>query len=90
VTLPFSSDYLSMALVDGLRKGERTLIHRHVGNLHLPTGALVACDPFVNPDVAPFRTHLPHGTFPVVLSIEEYGNDQRVAGVVPPEGESEE
>jgi hypothetical protein len=79
VSLPFSVDYLSRVLQDGLQIGERKLNHRHVGDLQLPTGELVACDPFVTPDVDPFHVRMPQGTFPVVLSIEENAGDQRVA-----------
>lgn len=41
--------------------------------LLLPTGHLVACDPFVYlpNDVAPFNTPVPPGTYPVVLSVVE-------------------
>lgn len=79
VTLPFSVDHLSVALTQeiGLKQGK--LIHREIGKLELPTGELVACDPFVFLDARPFRQKLPNGTFPVILSIEESGNDQRVA-----------
>jgi hypothetical protein len=79
VSLPFAADYLARVLQDGLQIGERKLNHRHIGDLRLPTGELVACDPFVNPDAVPFNVRLPQGTFPVVLSIEENGADQRVA-----------
>jgi hypothetical protein len=59
---------------------------REVGQLVLPTGRLVACDPLVFPETRPFRKRVPVGRYPVVLSIahipsaEEKGAaDQRIA-----------
>jgi hypothetical protein len=79
MTLPISADYLSLALQDGIQVGETTLRHHQVGDLTLPTGKLVACDPFVTPEAEPFSLHLPRGTYPVVLSVAEIASDQRVA-----------
>ena len=45
----------------------------------LPTGKLVACDPFVTPEAEPFSLLLPRGAFPVILSVAEIATDQRVA-----------
>ena len=56
-----------------------TLMHQLVGDLVLPTGQLVACDPFVPLDCAPFNLLLQRGSFPVVLSVAQSANDQRVA-----------
>jgi hypothetical protein len=67
------------ALQDGYKKEEMTLLHHHVGDLALPTGQLVACDPFVLPDIPPFNLKLPRGTFPLILSIAQIKTDQRVA-----------
>ncbi|HEX9987404.1 MAG TPA: DUF4241 domain-containing protein [Chloroflexia bacterium] len=39
-----------------------------LGEIVLPTGALVACDPLVTPRRAPFPAHLPAGTYPVWLA----------------------
>ncbi len=77
--LPVSSEYLAVALQDGWRAGDIRLTHQHAGDLVLPTGQLVACDPFVLPDSAPFNLLLPHGTLPVVLSVAQTATDQRVA-----------
>ena len=55
------------------------LAHRHIGDLLLPTGQLVACDPFVFPEMEPFSLPLPRGTFPIILSIAQIATDQRVA-----------
>ena len=79
MSLPVSPEYLALALENGRQVRDITLVHRQIGNLHLPTGALVACDPFVPMDAGDFTVSLPRGTFPVVLSIAQFANDQRVA-----------
>jgi hypothetical protein len=79
VALPFSVDYLSVALKPEIDLKQGKLVHREIGKLELSTGELVAWDPFVFLDAKPFQKKLPNGTFPVILSIEESGNDQRVA-----------
>jgi hypothetical protein len=77
--LPVSPNHLAAALQDGYCANDIALIHRHVGDLQLPTGQLVACDPFVFPEMEPFSLLLPRGTFPVVLSVARTATDQRVA-----------
>lgn len=84
MSLPVSSEYLALAFADGrkLRKGsfgELTLVQNPIGALILPTGRLVACDPFVSPESEPFNLAVPTGKFPVALAIADYGRDQRVA-----------
>lgn len=53
-------------------------IHQ-IGDLVIPTGFIIACDPFVNFDSFAFKTQIPVGTFPVILSVANFGDDQRVA-----------
>ncbi|SRR5260221_4580566 len=77
--LPVTVEYLSKALIDGYQGSEFKLNHRHVGELVLETGHLVACDPLVISDAQPFTLRLPTGSFPVLLSIAQAANDQRVA-----------
>ena len=79
MNLPVSSDYLGAACVDGFRISGATLIHKHVSDLRLTTGRLVACDPFVSLDAEPFSIELPRGIFPLILSIAHIATDQRVA-----------
>jgi hypothetical protein len=79
MSLPVSPDYLAKALHDGCRVKDITLTHRRVGDLFLPTGQLVACDPFVSPDMEPFSLPFPRGTFPIVLSVAQIATDQRIA-----------
>lgn len=82
--LPVSSEYLALAFADGRKLtdpnyGNVTLVQHPIGDLILPTGYLVACDPFVADVSVPFNLPVPKGTFPVVLTIADYGHDQRVA-----------
>ncbi len=53
--------------------------HQIVGDLILPSGQLVACDPFMVPDTPPFKLSMSPGKFPVTLSIAHIKTDQRVA-----------
>jgi hypothetical protein len=63
--------------------GTVTLARHSVGDLVLSTGALVACDPFTAPDTDPFTLRLPPGTYPLVLSVANYeDDDRRVAGAM--------
>jgi len=79
MNLPVPTEYLAKALEDGCRVKDMTLTHRQVGELLLPTGQLVACDPFVSPEMEPFSLPLPQGRFPVILSVADIATDQRVA-----------
>jgi hypothetical protein len=76
---PVSNEYLACALAkqknfDGMRLREK-----RIADLHLPTGKLVACDPFCFLGAEAFELPLPRGVFPVVLSVAHISNDQRVA-----------
>lgn len=79
MSLPVSHEYLAKALLDNCLVSGKTLLHKSVGDLFLPTGHLVACDPLVCPEAEPFAISLPPGAYPVVLSIADMGKDQRVA-----------
>lgn len=79
MSLPVSPDYLAKALQYECRVNDITLTHRLIGDLLLPTGRLVACDPFVCPENEPFSLTLPKGAFPVILSVAQIATDQRVA-----------
>jgi hypothetical protein len=66
--------------------GEFHVECQEAGELAVPTGRLVACDPLVFPESAPFRKRVPPGRYPVLLSIahippEKGGGaaDQRIA-----------
>jgi hypothetical protein len=79
MSIPVSAEYLAMALLPSHAAKETTLAHVNVGDLILPTGKLVACDPFVFPDAEPFEISMPKGTFPILLSVASIKSDQRVA-----------
>lgn len=76
---------LSQAFTDGHKVSaeslELTLKTVKIGDVVLPTGRLIACDPFVYRERGPFTTSVPTGTYPVILSIAkvEPEDDQRVA-----------
>jgi hypothetical protein len=53
---------------------------REIGLLKIPTGRIVACDPFMMFDPAAFTERTPTGSFPVDLFIAHYQHgDQRIA-----------
>ena len=53
-------------------------IHR-AGDLILPSGRIVACDPLVMPGTSAFTREVVPGRYPVLLSIAQLEHDQRVA-----------
>jgi hypothetical protein len=62
-------------------EGELRVEHREIGRLRLPSGRVVAADPFVEPNAPPFSRHVTPGAYPVRLAIVHYpkDHDQRVA-----------
>lgn len=76
--------HLNNAFVEGaeLFTEEGSLpLHVHgLGALRLPTGKIVACDPFVFPETKPFPIDVPVGNYSVKLSVADTPrNYQRVA-----------
>jgi hypothetical protein len=60
--------------------GEVRLEVRDIGELRLPSGRVIACDPVVEPDLRPFALSFPPGTWPVGITIAHFpGEDQRIA-----------
>jgi hypothetical protein len=47
-----------------------------IGELSVPSGFIVACDPLTFFDSVPFTTQIPVGAFPVILSVACFDNDQ--------------
>lgn len=75
-----SPDSLALALSDCPWVRDIRLKRQNAGQLILPSGRLVACDPIVGQDVEPFDIPLNRGCFEVVLTVAEFANgDQRVA-----------
>jgi hypothetical protein len=69
--VPYSPD-LGLLLTEGARyRDERTeyVIGRHAaGQVHLPTGQVVGCDPLTDAHVAsPFTVTIPAGTYPLYV-----------------------
>ncbi len=56
---------------------------RPVCELAVPTGEIVACDPFASPDAEAFARKVPAGSYPVVLSVAHFDDgDERVAAAM--------
>lgn len=76
---------LALAFRDGARVVERdgrALAIRvvHAGDLDVPTGRIIACDPFWLANAPPpYTAVVPAGRHGVFLSIADYGDDRRVA-----------
>jgi hypothetical protein len=79
MSLPVSPDYLALSLTTEMVMGEVTLRLKRIAELRLPTGRLVAADPFVFMSPPHFELPLPCGVFPVVVSVLHWHDDQRVA-----------
>jgi Protein of unknown function (DUF4241) len=54
-----------------------TVVRHYIGDLLLPTGQLMMCDPFMVSLCKPFKTWLPCGKFPVFLSVADNAGDFR-------------
>ena len=61
-----------------------TMLARPAGELALPSGVLVACDPYFARDTSPFNVTLTPGRYPVELRVAQFEDpaDQRVAAVI--------
>lgn len=59
------------------------ILHRRsLGELSLPSGQLIACDPIHSLDADPFAIQLPPGAYPVHLLIAELRDEKRIAYAV--------
>lgn len=76
-------NHFAAAFFQGSTRGhdgvELRFASRAVGELVLPTGAIVACDPGILDDYAPLARRVAPGRYPVILSIAQIDRDQRVA-----------
>jgi hypothetical protein len=64
------------ATIDGEQWTFRTQL---LGNVRLPSGRLVACDPFLCDDATPFAAPVPRGEFPLWIAIADMGEEHRLA-----------
>lgn len=71
-----------LAFTDGqafrTERPTRVRLHR-AGDLLVPSGRIVACDPLVMPGTPAFTREVRAGKYSVLLSVAELENDQRVA-----------
>ena len=80
MTHPDLTRLLSDAPAVRTRYGTARLECRTIGDLHLPSGRVVACDALVEPALPPFARAVAPGSYPVWLSIAHLpGDDQRIA-----------
>ena len=81
--VPMVPAYLSQLLTDAPEVrtdiGLTRLESRVIGELTLPSGRIIACDPMVEPDLPPFAVTVPPGTWPVGVTIAHAPDDQRIA-----------
>jgi hypothetical protein len=73
------ADLLAHALLEESAVASVPLRRRQIGDLALPTGRLVAADPFfLDPPVA-FEREFPKGVFPVFVTLAAFQEETRVA-----------
>jgi Protein of unknown function (DUF4241) len=75
---------LTQALISGTslttRHGSAVITHYPVGDLFLPSGRVIACDPFCFYEPEPFVPPVEPGRYPVLLGVAQFADhDQRVA-----------
>src|SRR5262245_20846161 len=64
----------------GERIGDAVMEVRTIGQLHVSSGRIVACDPLVNPESEPFTRQVPTGVHAVDIAIARFPNeDERIA-----------
>lgn len=74
----------ALAFTDGatITDSEGTIATMRVhslGDLVTPTGQIIACDPLTSVELLPFAQRIAPGRYPVLVSVAELGEDQRVA-----------
>lgn len=77
---PFNFDVFTPTSGTHTDLGKYTSELKEIGNLSVPTGHIVACDPLVFPERSPFERSVTPGTYPVYLHLAHFGSDHmRVA-----------
>ncbi len=83
MTLPLNTEYVTRAFAGGkvtTPQGPVECFIRQAGDLVLPTGRIVACDPLVFDEAEPFTVAVGAGSYPVSLAVAKVSEtDQRVA-----------
>lgn len=59
--------------------GSATLIRKSLGKLNLPTGRIIAVDPFIFSNEKPFTETVKPGFYEVYVSIAKFNGDERIA-----------
>lgn len=59
-------------------KNDEHIVIQELGEINLPTGKIVACDPLVDPETPPFNKQVKAGKYPVTLYIHCINDDKRV------------
>lgn len=59
-------------------KFSESIVIQELGEINLPTGKIVACDPLVCPEELPFSKQVKAGRYPVTLYIHCIDDDKRV------------
>lgn len=77
--MDFSKAFINGRIVE-TENGIVTFKTHQIAELIVPSGFIVACDPFVYFDSVAFTIQIPVGNYPVILSVANFNNnDQRVA-----------
>jgi hypothetical protein len=77
--IPDYSKLFEMDLEIPTSYGIANLKRHNIGELIVPTGNIVACDPDVSPETPAFTLQLAPGRYPLILNVATFDADQRVA-----------
>ncbi len=79
---PFIPAFLETSFSEGFTHASDGHLYKfyakEICKLQIKEGKIIACDPFLYNDDAPFTTEFPIGAFPVELSIAQINDDERV------------
>ena len=86
-TMPTANDTMPAIFESAFEKGismkvdgrQVELYGRSIGDIDIPSGKLLVCDPFLIWESRPFDKVFPRGRFPVQLSIMRINDDERTA-----------
>ena len=76
----FQTAFISGSIIEH-KWGDLKIDVCEIGHLNISSGKVIACDPFVDLDAAPFEQEVPIGKFPVIVSVTTIPSDkdQRIA-----------
>lgn len=77
-SFPVEAPHLSNAFTDAAKYqvdgAQITVGSLSIGSLNLPSGEVIATDPFTSPDTAAFTRKVPPGQYPVILSLASFAD----------------